>query len=233
MLSSHFVRRGYPRNLIVDALTRASKLNRDEILNNDYLRKSIADNKLTSGNTSMDNDTSPNTQRQTNNPKRFFCITTHNPQNQPIREIVSKNWHILGKSSGTRHLVDNTVVFGLRRNKNLSDFLVRASTRTIQNNTKHIEKSPCKRLKTCRYCPKMNLSGTIKSRTYKRDFNTKIYVNCQSENVIYLITCNTCGVQYVGQTRNRIIQRFQGHYHDIKTNFFFFFLNSFILPDIK
>ena len=45
-----------------------------------------------------------------------------------------------------------------------------------------------------------------------------VNVNCQSENLIYLITCTTCKVQYVGQTRNRLMIRFQGHFHDIKTN---------------
>ena len=78
--------------------------------------------------------------------------------------------------------------------------------------------APCKRPATCRYCHKINTSGKIRSRTYKREFNSKINVNCQSENIIYLITCTTCEVQYVGQTRNRILQRFQGHFHDIKTN---------------
>ena len=116
-----------------------------------------------------------------------------------------------------RHLADNTVIFGLRRNKNLSDSLVRASTRTIDTHTKHIEKTQCKRQKNCRYCPRLNLDGRVKSRTYNRWFPTKVNVNCQSENLIYLITCMTCGVQYVGQTKNGILTRFQGHYQDIKT----------------
>ena len=31
-----------------------------------------------------------------------------------------------------------------------------------------------------------------------------------------MITCMTCKIQYVGQTKNRLITRFQGHYHKIK-----------------
>ena len=41
-------------------------------------------------------------------------------------------------------------------------------------------------------------------------------INCQSSNIIYLITCTTCGIQYVGQTKNRLLTRFQGHHFDIK-----------------
>ena len=40
--------------------------------------------------------------------------------------------------------------------------------------------------------------------------------NCNC-NLIYLITCKHCGIHYVGQTKNRLLTRFQGHYHDIKT----------------
>ena len=40
-------------------------------------------------------------------------------------------------------------------------------------------------------------------------------MNCQSSNLIYVITCSTCGIQYVGQTKNQILTRFQGHFNDI------------------
>ena len=137
MLSSHFIRRGYPKNLILTALDRATTLNRDEILNKDLLKKSLEDNTLTTPTGNSD------TSHKNKNTKTFYCITTHNPLNPPIRDIVSKNWQILGKSSGTRHLIDNSIIFGLRRNKNLSDHLVRASTRTKTEHIKHIEKLPC------------------------------------------------------------------------------------------
>ena len=123
----------------------------------------------------------------------------------------------MGKSSGTRHLVDTTIIFGLRRNKNLSDCLVQASTHTDMEHTKHVDKNPCKRPGTCRYCPRLNRNGNILSNTFQRLFNCKVNINCQSENLIYSITCNTCGIQYVGQIRNRILSRFQGHFYDIKT----------------
>ena len=205
------IRLSYPKNLILTALDRATTLNRDEILNKDLLKKSLEDNILTTPTGNSD------TSHKNKNTKTFYCITTHNPLNPPIRDIVSKNWQILGKSSGTRHLIDNSIIFGLRRNKNLSDHLVRASTRTTTEHIKHIEKLPCKRPSNCRYCPKLNKSGQIKSHTYHRSFSCKSNISCQSENLIYLITCLSCGVQYVGQTRNRILTRFQGHLHDIKT----------------
>ena len=77
MLASHFTRRGYPSYLILKALKRALKLNRDMLLNKNHLSRSTP--KLTD---TPDND-------------MFYCITTHNHLNPPIAEIVKRNWELL------------------------------------------------------------------------------------------------------------------------------------------
>ena len=42
-------------------------------------------------------------------------------------------------------------------------------------------------------------------------FDTKGYFSCKSKNVIYLITCKKCGIQYVGQTTQALHCRLNGH----------------------
>ena len=39
---------------------------------------------------------------------------------------------------------------------------------------------------------------------------------CRSSNLIYCITCNVCGMQYVGQTMRRLRNRFYNHYFHIR-----------------
>ena len=136
----------------------------------------------------------------------FYLVLTHNPKNPPLRSIVQENWPLLNKSKTTRVLDDANLIFGLRRNKNLSDYLVRAST-----NTRH----PCQRSTKCRYCPILNKTGTIKSHSNNKTFKSMTKVNCHSSNLIYVITCKTCGTQYVGQTKNHLQTQFQGHFNDI------------------
>ena len=48
-------------------------------------------------------------------------------------------------------------------------------------------------------------------------FYTMQNINCKSSNLIYAITCKTCGKQYVGQTKRTIMARFQGHFYNVKT----------------
>ena len=43
-------------------------------------------------------------------------------------------------------------------------------------------------------------------------------VTCNSNNVIYLMTCKTCGVQYVGETVQCFRIRMNGHRTSFKTN---------------
>ena len=196
MLITHFIRRGHPKHLVQKALDRADIQNREDLLNKETLKQPI--------NPSM--------------PQKVYCVTTHNPANPPIKEIITSNWDILGKTKTSRLLLESDIVFGLRRNKNLSDHLVRASTSIKQNDEKLVDTRPCKRPASCRYCPKLNKSGPFICKTTNQSLNSKVNINCQSTNCIYLMTCSHCGIQYVGQTKNKILTRFSSPHFDISHN---------------
>ena len=198
MLSTHFIRRGYPKHLVKGALERTDNLNRDDLLNNETLKK----------------------HSDPTDPQKFYCVTTHNPLNPPLRQIVTSNWDILGKTKTTRVILDSEIIPGLCRNKNLSDHLVRASTSTQLDGdtTKTVDIRPCKRPNSCRYCPRLNRSGSFICSTTKQTLQSKININCQTMNCVYLITCSSCGIQYVDQTKNKLLTRFNSHHFDISPN---------------
>ena len=52
--------------------------------------------------------------------------------------------------------------------------------------------------------------GFVSSRTEKR-YSINYSLNCNSCNVIYLITCGKCGLQYVGSTTTKFRLRFNNH----------------------
>ena len=92
MLITHFIRRGYPKHFVQKALEKADALDRDDLLNKETLMRR-PDEKL---------------------PQKFYCVTTHNPLNPPLRQIITSNWDILGKTKTTRPLLDSEIVFSLR-----------------------------------------------------------------------------------------------------------------------
>ena len=68
----------------------------------------------------------------------------------------------------------------------------------------------------CNFCPYLNKSPTITCTATGEIFPSKYNITCKSSNLIYCITCKTCKKQYVGQTKNTIVQRFQGHFFNIR-----------------
>ena len=189
MLTTHFIRRGYPKHLVLEALERTDNLERDDLLNKETLKKL----------------TDPNCTQ------KCYCVTTHNSQNPPLRQNVTSNWEILGKTKTARPLLDSPIIF---------DHLVRASTSTqiAGKNEKLSDARPCKTSNSCRYCPRLNRSGSFIRKTTKQTLQSKRNINCQTMNCIYLITWSSCGIQYVGQTKNKLLTRFNSHHYDISQN---------------
>ena len=46
--------------------------------------------------------------------------------------------------------------------------------------------------------------------------NGFVYINCHSSNLVYLLTCDNCGLQYVGETVQKLSERFSGQRAGLK-----------------
>jgi hypothetical protein len=192
LIGSHFIKRGYPPHLVEEAIITVRRKDRGSLL-------------------------CPSVRDNSENPEKLFIINTFTPNDQGLKHIVKHNWSILGRTHTTTHLHNHRLIFGHRRNKNLRDILVRARLPQM---------SPTKRDKTrplhicstynCRYCPKIDHTGTIISTSTGKEYNTRKIVSCKSNNLIYCITCSKCKKQYVGQTKNRLQDRFVAHFYNIE-----------------
>ena len=102
-------------------------------------------------------------------------------------------------------------VLAFRKPKSLKDILVRAdiSPRSAYNG--QCQKCDSRRCMTC-----TNIQCTQKfSRTHTgEEFITYCNANCKTENIIYLLECAICGLQYIGETKQQISKRLNGHRSD-------------------
>ena len=187
----HFLRRGYPIDVLKQGFLKALNTDRDSLL------------KITP--------------KDKNEEPPLILVTTFNPGFHGLRNIVDKNWGILGISCSTRDIHQKQLITGLRKPANLKDILVKAKLRDPPHAPASEPCNPCN-TKTCRYCPKLNKSGRITCSATKRDYVAKHNVTCKSSNLIYCISCKRCGIQYVGQTKNRLMDRFQSHFYNIGHN---------------
>ena len=139
-------------------------------------------------------------------------ITTYSTANPNFKELFSKHWSYLGRSSVTKELREQDFMITYRKPPSLKVMLVRV--RITQPTTTLIK--GCNRPKTCKHCAKISQSGLIKNLNNNKSYHTITKGTCQSNNLIYCLECNWCHIKYVGETKNRIIDRFQGHIFYIK-----------------
>ena len=72
---------------------------------------------------------------------------------------------------------------------------------------------------TCHCCCAIDDSLAVGSYTtgwFYGDTSVEVK-NCNTKNVVYCITCDTCGIQYVGQTSQPLKKRFSAHKSSINT----------------
>ena len=63
----------------------------------------------------------------------------------------------------------------------------------------------------CKICDIVTVGGKFKSNAEGRSFRINHRFDCDSEGIIYLISCNSCGLQYVGSTITSFRLRFNNH----------------------
>ena len=61
-----------------------------------------------------------------------------------------------------------------------------------------------------------NFRSNVTHKTYNVIFANEDLMDCGSENIIYLITCTRCSIQYVGETVNALRFRMNAHRQSIR-----------------
>ena len=66
--------------------------------------------------------------------------------------------------------------------------------------------------RTCQYYTRIGNNGSITRQNTTHFFYMIMHGNCQINNLIFCLEYNICHIKYVGQTNNRIPDRFQGNF---------------------
>ena len=61
----------------------------------------------------------------------------------------------------------------------------------------------------------LRATNEFSSHRTGKSYKVKFHASCKSSNIIYLITCRRCGLQYVGETSQPLHARINGHRSDI------------------
>ncbi len=200
----HFHRRGYPLEILKSAWNTVKQLDRDTLLVEKPQTESVP----------------------TEN--SFFLTTTYNPASPNLKGLLAKNWDLVGLPPNNLNIDLKQVKKGYRRCPNLKDKLCRATVEWPKDQTPQgrthwdPEKAPydCTKGAKCQTCPLIVRNGRIVSHITGRTYHAPIGVNCESNNLIYLITCKktNCKAQYVGKTYRELGSRMYEHLYAIRKN---------------
>lgn len=189
-LEKYFLDRNYPQSVIQEAFGKILTLSQ-----NDALKQSLAEKPLVIPFTIT------------------FCPSLPN-----IGEILNKYWDLLKLSpneSVRQVYLSYKPILAFRRPRNLQDKLVRTA---FPFETNICKSDVCGR-RRCTHCCNINVSSSFTSHVTGEKYKLFCNSDCTSKNVIYLVTCKKCEMQYVGQTSQSVSRRMNSHRFDI-SNFY-------------
>lgn len=128
-------------------------------------------------------------------------ITTFSSASTIVNRKIKDNFRTIMEDSGI--LRKHQVISAQRRHKNLKDFLVRAKLKKLDQ--VHTEKKP-------EYFSHLQY---IRNQSNKKIFKISQHFAPQTTNCIYVIFCDMCGKQYIGETKNSMATRMWQHRYNI------------------
>ena len=149
--------------------------------------------------------------------KRVIMVLRFNPRLKSVSEIIKKHWISMTKDPILKKIFTDPPMLAFKQPPNLRSMLVRA---------KHPAKTHSPRTltgmhrcnKPCKICHHVNVTKDFRGNQTDERFKMTGEFNCNTVGVIYLISCNKCSKQYVGQTYRKFQVRIKEHIGDIRTN---------------
>ena len=140
--------------------------------------------------------------------KRVNFVITHSGYLPNVNRILKRHSHYL-EEDGLDQFIKELPRLSLRRGKNIGDLVVNAKGREEKRGS-----GPCGN--GCKLCGHMRNTDKVKDKDGKElDLGTKI--DCRTVGVIYGMHCRKCDkIVYVGKTKNRLSERFNGHRADMR-----------------
>ncbi len=197
MILNYYKFRLYPQSVLISAKIKAS-FNRGDLLSDDNQTTIIQKN---------END--------------LFLILTYNSANPDVKSTLQRYLPIINSYKNLEILHHKNVVLGHRRNRNLRDILIKSRiryppTRRL-NQISGREANVCVYTSNirCEYCQKIDSPGKMYVLIQRvHTYNGPKDGTCGNNNLVYMVTCQRCQKQYVGENQRTLKDRFYRHFYD-------------------
>ena len=184
-LLQYFLKRGYPRRILDLAISKARAIPRNTLLK---VKAKV-------------------------NSSKVVGVHTYGIHNFTLKPHIDKHSKVLSSHPDTVNLVKNGFLIAHRQPPNLRSMLVTSRFLSSPKRETKWGNKPCS--KNCINCPYMDTVQEVSSTRNQRVVALKGHFDCESTNVVYIITCNRCKIQYIGETKNMLKTRMTQHRSDI------------------
>lgn len=146
------------------------------------------------------------------------CVTTYSVASNTVKKAINKHWRILTSNKRTWE----KPLFSFKKGRSLRDCLVhtRPINRPITNTPSVTDAWGLPNVVghfPCANCCVCHLTTHTKVLDLEpgKNWTQRTLTNCNSTDVVYLITC-PCGLRYVGMTTRKVKQRICEHRSNIR-----------------
>ncbi len=132
---------------------------------------------------------------------RLNLILRYHPAlSSQVHNIVKQHYALLNLNEEHRRVFKEVPRVTYRRAKNLKDGLVRASLPALEANNEAGSRGCGK--KRCLNCVNVTTTKSFCNRDKSLRYDIRRGPHtCDTPNVVYLLECGTCGIQYVGSSK--------------------------------
>lgn len=139
-------------------------------------------------------------------------VSTYNPMNRNLWQEITQSLDILQSDRRCNRLLESVQIINSKRQPpSLKKILTHAK---FQTEPPSVTKCQDKR---CGTCPHLITGDHFTFKGQQKPFQVKFSMNCASENLLYVLECQGCGENYIGQTSDMLRARMRVHKQHILT----------------
>ncbi|XP_041432150.1 uncharacterized protein LOC121397930 [Xenopus laevis] len=191
-MSSKFIQRGYPKEMLAHEVERVNALDRVSTIQSKAQK--------------------PRQQA------RIPFVHTYHPYVRKFHRIIHKHWPLLRKAYPDVPEFQAPPLLSYKRPRSLRDRLVKADLGTTRNDPQRVLAPLRNGMHSCGRCSQC--SSVIRTDTFThphsgKKFSIQGHHTCNSEYVVYMLKC-PCGLAYIGETIQPIRDRISQHKSTIR-----------------
>ena len=150
---------------------------------------------------------SGNTRRNKRERKGVLFVKTYQPSLKNVGRIINQNLYILSMKRVKVYLFTPSSMISFRSRRKLRCYLVRPK---FYPSERTIDSAQCKE-KQCQTCRNVKETETFTSTTTVKTFAINHKPTYNDKYLVYLLTCNVCSKQDIGQAVEEIRYRCNSH----------------------